>query len=445
MELILALIILTLLIFINAIYVASEFATVSAQKSRFAILAEENETAKTLLDIVENAENLDQYIATAQVGITITSFVLGFFGQDKFAVFLTPLIESAGINSDYAQSISTTIILVALTLIQVLFGELIPKNIGILIPEQLAIATNLPMRISSIILRPIILILNGTSKFILKIFGLNSSMENNHIFTASEISIIAQNSSEAGIIARQETQLLTAALESHYATAKEIMVPRIKIEAISINTKINIVLEKLLESTKSRFLVYQDSMDNVVGAIHIKDLIKLDLLNELPESIEPILRPVIFIPDSMNTRNILNSLQTGKNQVAVVIDEYGGTAGMITVEDLVEEIFGEIADEFDFDEENSITQNNQGIFLIQGQTRIKEVEELIGIDLPVEHSETISGFMLEKFGKIPQAGERIEFNSIYLDVLKMDENTILTIEIGTTNNPNINQKEKNND
>lgn len=430
MEILLTIIILSLLLFINAIYVASEFATVSAQKSRFATLAEESSAAESLLEIVEKPEKLDKYIATAQVGITITSFVLGFVGQDRFIILLTPLLENLGISTTYANSISTALILVILTFTQVLFGELIPKNIGILIPEKLSIYTHYPMRVSAVVLRPIIAILNGSSRFILNLFHLNPTMENNHDYTASEISIIAKNSSEAGIIAQQETQLLTAALQSHYGLAKEIMVPRVNIEAICIETPSKIVLDTLLRSSKSRFLVYSDSLDKVVGTIHVKDLIHLDLINQLPETTSSLLRPVIFIPESMNIRKIMRHLQKGTYQVAVVIDEYGGTAGMITVEDLVEEIFGDISDEFDKAEPKKMTKEGQDIYLVQGQTKVKEVEKLLGIDLPVEHSETISGFLLEQFGRIPSTGERFQYQTIYLDILEMEENAISAIEIG---------------
>jgi CBS domain containing-hemolysin-like protein len=436
MEIFLTIIILSLLIFINAIYVASEFATVSAQKSRFAILAEENQVAKSLLDIIENSEKLDKYIATAQVGITITSFVLGFVGQDRFIIILTPLLENLGINPTYAGSISTTIILILLTITQVLFGELIPKNIGIIIPEKLAIATYYPIRFSSIFLRPLISFLNGSSKFILRIFGLNPTMENNHDYTASEISIIAQNSSEAGLLAMQETQLLTAALESNYGHAKEIMVPRIKIEAITIQTPPKLALSKLLKSTKSRFLVYEKTLDKILGTIHVKDLIRLDLMDQLPKTLNSLLRPVIFIPESTNIREIMQQLQIGTHQVAVVVDEYGGTSGMITVEDLVEEIFGDIADEFDTIKPEPCSDENQNIFLIQGQTRIKDVEKLIKQEIPVEHAETIAGFLLEQIGRIPETGEHFIFDSFYIDILQMDGNSIDTVEIGLNQNTN---------
>ena len=430
MEIFLTIIILSLLIFINAIYVASEFATVSAQKSRFAILAEENQVAKSLLDIIENADKLDKYIATAQVGITITSFVLGFVGQDRFIIILTPILENFGIDPVYANTISTTVILILLTITQVLFGELIPKNIGIIIPEKLAIATHYPMRISAILLRPLIALLNGSSKVILKLFGLNPTMENNHDYTASEISIIAKNSSEAGLLDIQETQLLTAALESNYGHAKEIMVPRIKIEAITLQTPPKLALTKLLRSTKSRFLVYEKTLDNILGTIHVKDLIRLDLMDQLPKSISALLRPVIYIPESMNIREIMQQLQIGIHQVAVVIDEYGGTSGMITVEDLVEEIFGDIADEFDIVKTEPSPDENIDIFLIQGQTRIKEVEKMIDKHIPVEHAETIAGFLLEQIGRIPESGEHFLFDNFYIDILQMDGNSIDTLEIG---------------
>lgn len=434
MEIFLTIIILSLLIFINAIYVASEFATVSAQKSRFAILAEENQIAKSLLDIIENSEKLDKYIATAQVGITITSFVLGFVGQDRFIVILTPVLENLGIDAAYAGSISTTLILILLTVTQVLFGELIPKNIGIIIPEKLAMITYYPIRFSAIFLRPLIFVLNGSSKFILKLFGLNASMENNHDYTASEISIIAQDSSEAGLLAIQETQLLTAALESNYGHAKEIMVPRIKIEAITVQTPPKLALSKLLKSTKSRFLVYEKTLDKVLGTIHVKDLIRLDLINQLPKTLTPLLRPVIFIPESTNIREIMQQLQIGTHQVAVVVDEYGGTSGMITVEDLVEEIFGDIADEFDTIKPEPCPDENVDIYLIQGQTRIKEVEKMIEQEVPVEHAETIAGFLLEHIGRIPETGEHFIFENFYIDILQMDGNSIDTLEIGPIEN-----------
>lgn len=336
--------VLALLIAINALYVMAEFASVTARPSRLAGRVNKgNKLAAKMLATIEDTVKLDTYIATCQVGITISSLALGFYGQAQLAGMVAPLLASAGIVSELAaQSVSATLVLIVLSIFQVLLGELVPKNISIQYPERLALLTARPMQWSIALFKPLIWVFNGSGRLIMRMFRLQTNSEHARVHAPDEIALLVDESRSGGILQRYEYQLLRNTLRLARTQIHEVMTPADKMLTAASATKATELLNTLAESQYSRVLIYKDSREAIIGAVHIKELLCLK-----EDDIEKVIRPVLFVHERMQAKTVFSALQQKRYQMAIVMDESGRTKGMVTIEDLVEEIFGEIEDEFD--------------------------------------------------------------------------------------------------
>ncbi|MDH5506877.1 MAG: hemolysin family protein, partial [Anaerolineae bacterium] len=330
--------VIVFLIFINALYVAAEFSTVSTRPSRLAQKAKlGDQLAEDLLAIVENPRHLDTYIATCQVGITISSLALGFMGQSRIAEALSPLLVQYGDITDLlANSLSVTFILVIFSVLQILFGELIPKNIGIQFPERMALLTAIPMRMSIIVFKPLIWVFNGSGQILMKLFNLDISSEHTHIHAPQEIAMLVEESGAGGAINPEEQRLIKNTLKLRQAHARQVMIPRTKMLTAPDDMPPRDMLELLADSPYSRLPLYTGTVDNIVGVVHLKELLCFEKFNDSPD-IHSIMHTVPFIPETMPVKNVFDMLQNRRFQVAIVMDEFGGTQGMVTLEDLIEE------------------------------------------------------------------------------------------------------------
>lgn len=337
------------LIFLNALFVAGEFSTVSSKKSKLWQESKNNRFAKAILDIVANPKNLDSYVATCQVGITISSLVLGFYGQTQFSSYLIPIFENrTNFPTSTIESISATTILLFLTVFQVVLGELVPKNIGIQFPEKLAVSTYVPIKWASWIFKPLNYLFNGSGIFLMKLFDLEPSSDHVHIHSLEEIAMLVEESGTGGLLGDEEHELLKKSFEISNTLVKDVMVPRTKMLTASIKSKPKDVLRKLAKSPYSRVPVYDGSIDNVIGTIHIRDLLCLNYFSSTQqENLQSIIHNIIAVPATVQANDLFKRLQNEQHQVAIILDEFGGTAGMVTIEDLLEQIFGDLQDEFD--------------------------------------------------------------------------------------------------
>lgn len=338
---------IALIIFLNALYVAGEFSAIRARKTRLQQLADEgNRLAKILAPIKADSHALDTYIAACQLGITASSLVLGAYGQNTVARLLAPSLANLGNWSQpVAQSVSTTGVLIFLTTLQVVTGELLPKAITVQRPEETALLTVLPVRWSQIILKPFIWFFNGSGMFILRLFGFTHRGEETHFHSPSEIELLVSDSHEGGIIDAKEQQMLRNAFRLRELTARQIMVPRTRLVTASQDRSALYVLKKCIDAGYTRIPIYRDSTDHIIGFVHIKDLFRQHLLNK--EDLLGAIRDVVFVPETMPVPDVWETLNKHRQYMAIVFDEYGGTAGLISFEDLIEEIFGEVEDEFD--------------------------------------------------------------------------------------------------
>jgi putative hemolysin len=413
------LLVITILILINSLYVLSEFSTVSSRRSKLSYQAKQgDQTAGAILKIVENRKHLDAYVATCQVGITISSLVLGYYGQAQLTDVISTLFTGTGlVHQSSAQSISATLILIVLSIFQILIGELVPKNIGIQNPERMAIATYLPMHWSGIILRPLIWILNGSGILIRRTLKIDLSSEHSHIHSPEEIAMLIDESEEGGLIKTEEHRLLSNTLKMREATIRQVMIPRARMLTAPMSMKRIELLKLVADSPYSRIPIYEEDIDKIEGVIHLRDLLCFEENDEC-WSLRNIVNPAIFIPESMRVKEALHLLQAKRFQVAIVLDEFGGTAGMVTLEDLVEQIFGDLKDEFDAEAAKfQILPNNQ--IWLHGNMLIDQVNEVLNINLPQDDIDTIGGLILHEIGHVPIANDEVIIDGHNFRVEKM--------------------------
>lgn len=419
----------SLLISINALYVAAEFSAVSARRSRLSQLASDgNRLAQTLLPIVEDPRLLDRFVATCQLGITISSLTLGFYGTSQIAPLINSLFSGADEQAArLVQSVSAIAVLLFLTTLQVIFGELVPKNIALLNPERLALVTSTPIRWSTAIFRPLIWFFNGSAQVLMRIFGMTSESVHVHVHAPEEILMLVEESEAGGLLPQVERRLLENALQFRDLFVRQVMIPRPKLLAASVDIPSEEALALLADSTYSRLLLYDGTIDNVVGLAHLKDLFCLHQITG-QEDVRTILRPVPFVPETMKVEEVMYRMQRDRMYVAIVIDEFGGTAGMVTLKDLVEEIFGEFADEF----EALIPEVRLGPderLSIRGDVLIRELNEWLDLYLSADEVDTIGGLVLSEFKQVPEVGEEVQINQTTFRVESMEGRAVEVVSM----------------
>ena len=415
------------LIAVNGLYVAGEFSVVSSQRPRLASMADEgNRTAGWLLDLMKTPALLDGLVAACQLGITLSSLVLGFYGQANILRLLTPWLEGLDEASRVAvQSVLSIGILFLLTGLQVLFGELIPKNIGLQYPEKTAIVTASAMRWSMLIYRPLIWLFNGSAQVFLRAIGSRPVGEHAHIHSPDEIVMLAEESRAGGVLDREETQLLVNTLELRHETARRVMLPRNRMLTASGDEPCDALLMLLANSPYSRLPLYEGDTDRIVGFVHIRDLLRLHYLRKIaaPDedpsalSVRAQMRPVHFVPDSLAAEEVLRMMQRERQHLMIVVDEYGGMAGMITIEDLIEEIIGEFEDEFD---------RSVPALEVRADYRLWIRGDVL---IPTDDADTIGGLIVAHLGQVPAVGDMVAIGAAQLRIEEMEFNRVGRVSV----------------
>jgi CBS domain containing-hemolysin-like protein len=339
--------VIAFLILLTALYVAAEFAAVGVRRSRLRRLAEDGSTlAGRVLPIVEDPRELDRYIAVSQIGITLSSLILGAYGQAVIAPAVAPLLEQvARLQPDAAQSTAAVLVLLVLTTLAMILGELIPKSVALQNPTRTALATVLPMQWSQRLFSWAIDALNGTGIFLLKLFRVPST-GHRHVHSPEEIELLIAESRDGGLLEPEEQVRLHRALRLGLRTAQQLMVPRSRLDAIDVSTPMDNVLRIAVSSPFSRWPVYRGHLDNVVGILHIKDVVFDFVEGNRRGTVSALLRPIARVADSMPADRLLAFLRERRSHQALVVDERGAVAGLITLEDVVGELLGGVADEF---------------------------------------------------------------------------------------------------
>lgn len=426
---ILMVITVSLLIGINALYVAGEFAAVSARKPRLVQAANSgNRLAKLVLPVVTNPHKLDNYIAASQVGITLSSVVLGIYGQQEIAPLLEPvLLALPFINELAAAGVSALIVLIALTTLQVILGELVPKSIAILFPEEVALATAVPMLWSAnLILKPFIVVLNGSGILLMRMLGAQHEGGHKHIHSAQEIQLLIQQSHEGGLLDAEKRDLLENALRFAERRIGEIVVPRTRMIAAPVEASPADVLRLAAKGDYSRIPIYENDMDHILGFVHIKDLFRLHHSGKTP-TLRAIVREASFLPETAYISEVWDTLNRQQRYLAIIFDEYGGTLGMVTREDLIEEVFGDVQDEFDRDEGISIETLSENTYRVRGDMPLHDLNHRLHLHLPTTDAYTVNGLISNALGKIPAAGDTVTIDVVSMLVESVEDNAVLSV------------------
>jgi putative hemolysin len=419
-------VIVVILVGINALYVAGEFAAVSSRRPRMAQMADNgNRLAKMMLRIIKDPHRLDNYIAASQVGITLSSILLGIYGQRVIAPRLEPLLSGIAGEAAAAGS-SAVIVLIFLTTLQVIFGELLPKTIAIQYPERVALATAIPMRWSAeILLKPLIVVLNGSGRLILKMLNISSSGEHTHIHSPEEIVLLVQESHKSGLLDADERHMLRSIFRVSTTRAAEIVVPRPRIVAADVNQPLKAILDQAAHSSYSRLPIYEADLDHVIGYVHLQDVFKL-YRHDPQASVRGVVRPVPFVPEMVSITEVWNEMNRANSFMTIVFDEFGGTTGLITREDVIEELFGELQDEFDR-ETALVRHHSDGRLVVRGDMSISTLSDLLETDLPHDNVVTVAGLIENILGRIPEAGDEVSVQDIQFQVEGAAGNTVTEV------------------
>lgn len=421
------------MVFFNALYVAAEFATVSARRTKVSQLAGEgNRLAQALLPYLEDSKALDRYVAACQLGITISSLVVGAYGQNVIAGGLVAPItdlfikypalgsllggDTVAATETAVTSISITLVLIAITTIQVVMGELLPKSIAIQYPERVAMAVVWPITISVKILAPLIWLFNGSGTLILRLLGQKPKDKSAQVLSPDEIELLVTESHEGGLLDDQERQMLRNAFRLRDLVAKQVMLHRMKLLSASEDSAVLDVLKEAIEAGFSRIPIYRETIDDIIGFVHVKDLFRLHVNKK--ENLKEVIREVIHVPETMPVLDVWESLNSRRKYLAIVFDEFGGTAGLITFEDLIEEIFGELQDEFD-DEMALIARDKEGRIYLRGDLLVSDVNEYLELELPTE-TDTLSGLVFSGLGRSPREGDKVIIGETVIRVESME-------------------------
>ena len=419
--------ILIILVAINALYVAAEFAAVSVSTSRIQALAEQRgRLARRLIPYLRDAHALDRYIAACQIGITASSLVLGAYGQATLAELLTPMFARiGGLQELAAQSTSAVVVLIGLTVIQMVLGELVPKSLALQYPTQTALWTVIPMQWSLRIMSWFIVVLNGSGTAVLRLFRFEAS-GHRHIHSPDEIEYLLAESSAGGLLEPHEHRRLRGALRLGALRVGEFLVPRVRISALDIDETPDSALSTILASPFTRLPVYRETIDDIVGFIHTKDVARQAAEREGDIDIASLVRPVLVVPVSMKADQLLIRMREERRQFAIVLDEFGGTAGLVTIENLLEQVIGDIVDEFKAPAA-APEHLPDGRVRIPGDTHLDDLELLLGMVWERGETHTIGGRVMEALGHVPIPGERVVIDEVTFEVEAVADRAVTSV------------------
>jgi CBS domain containing-hemolysin-like protein len=416
-----------LLILTNGFFVAAEFALVKVRASQLDVKAQTGSSraklAKTLL------EKLDSYLSATQLGITLASLALGAVGEEVISSIVTRFFVTSGwvTNPLTIHSISLPIALTLLTFFHVTIGEQIPKMIGIKYCLQTALFISWPLRIFYFICSPFIWFLNQTSNFVLRIIGVKKVGEED-FHSEEELRLILTESEEGGAIKPSENELIQNVFDFDDRIVKQVMVPQNRVVALDVELGRNEITKRVIEEGFSRLPIYLGDIDNIVGIVHSKDLLKALIDNKF-KSLNEIMRPVHFIPESMKINELLRDFQKFHYQMAIVTNEFGSTAGLVTMEDIIEELVGEIQDEHD-EETPNVEKKSDTEFIVNAQAPITDVNQALPIALPENPQyETVSGYINFIFGRIPAINDKRKKDGYDITILKRNRQSVESIRL----------------
>ncbi|EJB53479.1 hypothetical protein HPHPH27_0092 [Helicobacter pylori Hp H-27] len=418
-ESILMLMVAFLLVLLNAFFVLSEFALVKVRKTRLEELVKiGNSNAKLALKM---SQRLDTYLSATQLGITLSSLALGWVGEPAIARLLAALLESMDLkdNSIFIHSMSVVIAFLSITFLHVVLGEIVPKSLAIAKSEKATLFAARPLHVFWVVFYPVVHLFDVIAHFFLKKVGINPK-EHDGTHSEEELKIIVGESLREGIIDSVEGEIIKNAVDFSDTSAKEIMTPRKDMVCLDEENSYEENIDIVLKGHFTRYPYCKGSKDNIIGMVHIRDLLSRSIFTPKMHDFNQIVRKMIIVPESASISQILIKMKKEQIHTALVIDEYGGTAGLLTMEDIIEEIMGEISDEYDLKQEG-VNKLEEGVFELEGMLDLESVEEVLHIEFDKECEQvTLGGYVFSLLERMPMEGDTIVSHGYSFEVLSVD-------------------------
>lgn len=412
-------------VLLNALFVAAEFALVKVRKTQ--LDPEQGNKSKLAIRIVTN---LDSYLAATQFGITIASLGLGWIGEPVTSRILGPVFHVLGIESERTvETLSFGIGFTIITFLHIIIGELAPKSFAIRHPKSTTLFVAFPLNLFYLLFKPAIWTLNGTANYILRRMGMDPLTESERSHSEEEIRTLIAEGTMSGRIDKIESQIIQRVFDFNDKTAREVMVPRNRMFAIDIEENRDRIIEKVIEEGYSRIPVFKDTIDNIVGIIYSKDIISAAEHREIIV-LQDIVRPAFFVTETVHIGDLLRQMQKKRIHLGIVSNEHGGVEGLVTLEDIIEEMVGEIEDEYDTDTDQ-VSAEKKGVFLVNPNISVEEFNSQFNADVPVDNDQytTLSGFLHTVTGHVPEIFERIDYRDLVMTVMKKSGNKLLQLKV----------------
>lgn len=420
--------ILTLLILIafSAFFALTEIAVITLSDKKIKKMASSGHLGA--IKVFKLLSNSNDFLATIQVGITLSEFFMSATASQNFSKPIADAIGFLGVPSSVLENIATILVTVLLSYFSLVFGELVPKKIAMQNPEVISFKVAGVLIFFSKIFRPFIWLLSSSSDLVVKCMGIDPN-KNEDLVTEEEILMMVDAGQERGVIEDTAKSMITKVFEFDDIPVSEVMTPRVDITSVSSDRSLVEVIDIAIKNGRSRLPVYMGDIDHIVGMIYVKDALKF-INRGIPKDykILNLARQVSFVPSSKRCDELFSEFRLSKRQIAIVVDEYGGTEGLVTIEDLVESILGNIQDEYD-NEKEDICKVSEGTFVVEGSTPIDDVEKTLGGKIPEGDFDTIAGFIMEKLGKLPAKGEEVVFHDNIFKVLEIKDRRIKKVGI----------------
>lgn len=420
------LVLVVFLVLANGFFVASEFALVGVRRSRIATMAEAGD--KKAIRLLELVDNLNAYISATQLGITLSSLALGWIGEPAIAHLLEVPLEGR-VSETVLHTISFTIAFTIITFLHIVLGELAPKTIALERAEKTALTIALPMQIFYKTFYYPIRLLDWAGTRTVRLLGLHPSSEHASIYTEDELRQLIDISQKSGHVQKEQQQLIHRVFDFSDAEVREAMIPRVSVDAISANATLDETKTAFRTLGYSRLPVYRENLDNIVGVLFRRELEPF-LESPIGFDIEKLLHSPLYIPESAKLGSLLRQMQSTNTHIAIVVDEHGGMEGIVTLEDLLEEIVGEINDEYDEELRLQVVNQKDGTYLLDGMLAVRDANRQLKLKLPEDDGyTTLAGLLMAQTGRLLEAGEAVEYEGLTFRVERVDKRRIRRVRL----------------
>jgi len=413
------LLIAIVLIFANGFFVAAEFALVKVRATQ---LDRAHEDGSSLAGVARGLlDHLDAYLSATQLGITLTSLGLGWIGEPAVAKLLEPLFHALELSEDTSHKISIAVGFSIISFLHIVLGEVAPKSLAIARPVGVSIAVAWPMRLFYYVFYPALVVLNATSNALLRAVGVEPAGTHSLVVDPDELVRIAADSAAGGQISANEGVMVENVFAFSTRVAREIMVPRNRVHAVDLSEPLAEQLSALIQLGHSRYPVHRGELDEPLGVLHIKDLLGGDASEVDADRLVALCRPALFVPETLPAEALMRQMQKKRTHLAVVVDEHGGVAGVVSLEDALEELVGDIQDEYDSEPE--ILEPIDNGYSVAGEIQLKQLAEVLDIGPISSSADTLQGWTMEQLGRLPRRGDEIALDGWTLRITKMDQRT----------------------